>query len=295
VQPYVFHVDYDKEGSRNIAGEFLYYLSGPSQITLRFDSVTQPGNQAGATHNIPIKPGDAFRLRPGHEFQTVHVKNRTNTGETRIEILAGFGDYIMGPEPIEIQVSEPRLDYMAHQNDTQALLSDLGIYLANHFDSAKTVFITDIQVIDQDITLNTSVEDWLYLFSGRNGTTASSVDDDELGEHDGETCTNMAAAGPYRRSPMDHRFSWTLTSAGQVGACKYTNGINPRAAGAKWQSGLEQGTIGLAHLTNDKPSLPTPLVLPPGYTATVRCSNPTTGGRKSAAVNFSWYEMAVGT
>jgi hypothetical protein len=286
-------VPYNEERSKTVAGEFLYYLSGPAQITLLFDSVTQPHNQAGRTFNVPIKPGDAFRLPPGHEFQSFRVKNRSNTGETRCEILAGFGDYIMGPEPIAVQAAEPRLDYMAYIQASYGTFKNMGLYLANHFDSAKTLYVTDVQVVNQDLSINTNTEDAIYLCSGRNGTSASSADDDELGEHDSELGANLAASGPFTRTPMDHRFS--DVSSGQVGAIDYAATYDPQES-ARWKSGHEIGGAGIqAQLINDKPSLPTPLVLPPGYTAVMRTEATGSFARKFIEVNFSWYELANGT
>lgn len=293
MQPYVMLVPFDEERAKVVAGTFLYYLSGPAQISILFESVTQPNNAPGRSFHVPIKPGDAFRLPAGHEFHSFRVKNETNTGETRIKILAGFGDYIMGPEPIELQVAEPRLDYMAYIQAAYATFKNMGLFLANHFDSAKTLYITEVQLVDQQKSTNTNETDWLFLASGRNGTSASSVDDDDLGEHEGFTCVNLAPSGPYTRTPIDHRFS--TVSAGQVGACDYDDASwNPQPS-ARWKSGLEEGTPGLSHLFNDRPLLPAPLILPPGYTAVLRCQAETAYGRKYTEVNFSWYELANGT
>lgn len=293
MEPYIYRVPFNEQRSRHIAGAFVYYLAGPASIALRFDSVTQPGNQAGATFNVLIKPGDSFELPAGHEFQTLSVLNRTNTGETRIDLMAGFGKYVIGPEPIVAPVLEPRLDYMAVVQTVQTLFRNMGFYLANHFDSAKTLYVTDIQLVDQDVAVNTNPEDWVFLYSGRNGTTASSSDDDELGEHDGEICVNLVSGGPLRATPTDHRFS--TVSAGQVGVCWYAALIDSQAGGARWRSGLEAGPAGLSHLNMYSPSFPAPIVLPPGYTAVLRSADSVNGYRKEAEVNYSWYEQPVGT
>lgn len=296
MRPHVSQIAFGIQQTIEAVGEFIHYRSGPANITVQFHSVTAPAylDGSGKSHEVPLSPGIGFKLKAGHRFKSLTIINDTNTGETRIEMLAGFGEYILGPEPVELAISSPRLDYSAHLGITTDPAAALGIFLANHVDSSHTLYCLLASDDTADQTVNSILDDALGLWLGKNDTSAGSTDKNLLVSVDLATGVVLGAPSNFRALTTDTRFPTTRSQA-FVGSANYTGGIANVYGNNNllYQPNSQLNTQQL-DATRQWIARGTPAIIAPGYTLALKTSLAAVG-RKRLQGYFQWYELPIGS
>ncbi len=299
MQRYVSLTEYEADHTHTVTGDFLYYLSGPDNISVRFETYVGPQLAAGRTFNVPIKPGDRIRLPPGERFQRLTVTNETDKLETRIELLAGFGEYIPGPGDPAAQ-APTRLSYSGAEYFQNSSLQKLAVTLGNHIDNAVTAFVTKVtvQAWHRGTLADANVDnrDFIYITAGENGQVASSSDPDELVEGgSGDVVNNRGGAGIYHET-VDMRFRGASSLAQcqmnvyeLIGASTFT--LNR----ALWLEGQDDTVQSMPSGGSRVWEPSAPLVLPPGFSLTAGCNGSAADSqRRQIGVAIDWYELPNG-